>query len=124
MRRIESDETNSIMLIAALVIFGLAALLGLTVAIQILKKRETSKGVAVTHGIFGAAGLVVLLVYALKNPQTLLTTAIVLLVIAALGGAIVFANDLRKKPGPVALVVIHALVAVAAVVIVLLVAIK
>jgi len=112
------------MLITALVIFVLAALLGLTVAVQILRKRETSKAVAVLHGLFGAAGLVVLLVYALQNPARLLTTAIVLLVVAALGGAIAFTNDLRKKPGPVGLIVIHALVAVAAVVLVLIVAIR
>lgn len=112
------------MLITALVIFVLAALLGLTVAVQILKKRETSKAVAIAHGLFGAAGLVTLLLYALKNPHRLLTTAIVLLVVAALGGAIVFANDLRKKPGPVGLVVIHAVVAVVAVVLVVLVAVQ
>lgn len=112
------------MLIPALIIFGLAAVLGLVVAIQILKKRETSKGVALAHGLFGAAGLVVLLLHTLKNPQTLLTAAIALLVVAALGGAIAFANDVRRKPGPVALIVIHALVAVTAVVLVLLVALK
>ena len=112
------------MLITALVIFVIAALLGLTVAIHILRKRETPKSVAVLHGLFGAAGLVVLLVYALKNPGHLLAAAIVLLVIAALGGAIAFINDLRKKPGPVGLIVIHAMVAVAAVVLVLIVAIR
>lgn len=112
------------MLITTLVIFGLAAILGLTIAVQIFKKRETSKAVALTHGLVGAVGLILLILYAVKNPASLLTTAIVLLVVAALGGAIVFVNDLRKKPGPVALVVIHALVAVTAVVLVLLVAIK
>lgn len=112
------------MLITTLVLFVLAALLGLTVAVQILKKRETSKGVAVTHGLFGAVGLVLLILYTVKNPHQWLTTAIVLLVIAAIGGAILFANDLRKKPGPVALIVIHALAAVVAVVLVLLVAIR
>lgn len=112
------------MLITTLVIFGVAAILGLTVAVQIFKKRETSKGAALAHGVFGAAGLVLLIVQATKSPEKLLTTAIVLLIVAALGGAIVFFNDLRKKPGPVGLIVIHALVAVSAVVLVLLVAIK
>src|SRR5262245_25302402 len=101
------------MLIPALVLFVLAALLGLTVAIAIFKKKETSRPVAVIHGLVGAAGLVLLLLHAMKNPDRLLTTAIVVLVIAALGGAMLFVNDLRRKPGPVALVVIHALAAVA-----------
>lgn len=112
------------MLIAALIIFAVAAILGLATAVRIFTKRETSKGIAVTHGLFGAAGLVLVLLYALKNPHQLLTTAIALLVVAALGGAIAFVNDLRKKPGPAALIVIHALVAIVAVVLVLLVVVK
>lgn len=112
------------MLITTLVLFALAAVLGLTVASQIFKKRETSKAVALAHGAFAAAGLVVLIVYALHNAHPWLTTAIVLFVVAALGGAVLFVNDLRKKPGPVGLVIIHALVAVVGVVLVLLVALK
>jgi ABC-type transport system involved in cytochrome c biogenesis permease subunit len=112
------------MLATTLVLFALAALLGLTVAVQIMKRRPTSKGTALAHGLFGAAGLVVLLLYALKNPHPWLTTAIVLLVIAALGGAVLFANDLRRRPGPVGLIVIHALAAVVAVALVLLVAMR
>lgn len=112
------------MLITTIVLFVLAALLGLTVAVQIFKKKPTSKGVAIAHGAFGAAGLVVLILHAVKNPDRLLTTAIILLVIAALGGLTVFINDLRGKVGPLGLVVIHALVAVAAVALVLVVAVK
>ncbi|HEY1847638.1 MAG TPA: hypothetical protein VGG37_00465 [Opitutaceae bacterium] len=110
------------MLIAALVIFAVAAVIGLTLAVKILKKKETSKPVALLHGLAGAAGLVILILQAVKHPATLLTASIVLLVIAALGGVVLFANDLRKKPGPAALVIIHALAAVAAVVLVLIVA--
>jgi peptidoglycan/LPS O-acetylase OafA/YrhL len=117
-------RTHLTMLITTLVIFGIAAVLGLTVATQIFQKRETSKGVAVAHGLFGAVALVLLILHAVKSPHQWLTTAIILLVVAALGGAIVFVNDLRKKPGPLGLIVIHALVAVVAVVLVLLVAIK
>lgn len=110
------------MLIAAIVIFAVAAVIGLTLAVKILKKKETSKPVALLHGLAGAAGLVILILQAVKHPATLLTAAIVLLVVAALGGVVLFANDLRKKPGPAALVIIHALAAVAAVVLVLIVA--
>ncbi len=112
------------MLTATLILFVLAALFGLTVAVQILRKKSTSKAVAIAHGAFGAAGLVALIFYAAKNPNRLLTTAIILLVVAALGGLTVFVNDLRGKVGPLGLVVIHALVAVAAVALVLVVAVK
>lgn len=112
------------MLVVTLVLFVLAAVLGLVVALQIFKKRPTSKAVAVSHGAAAAAGLIVLILHAAKNPTKLLTTAIVLLVIAALGGAVVFINDLKGKAGPVGLVVVHVLVALSAVVLVLVVAIQ
>jgi uncharacterized membrane protein HdeD (DUF308 family) len=110
------------MLVTAIILFALAAVVGLTLAVKILKKQETSKPVALAHGLVGATGLVVLIVYTMKSPAAFLTAAIVLLVVAAIGGGVLFANDLRKKPGPAALVIIHALAAVAAVVLILIVA--
>jgi hypothetical protein len=103
------------MLIISIVFFVIAAVLGLTVAIALIKKQTTSKPVVFAHGAVGATGLVVLVFHAAKHPNNLLTTAIILLVVVALGGAVLFANDLRRKPGPLFLVVIHAVVALAAV---------
>ena len=60
----------------------------------------------------------------MNNPNRLLTTAIILLVVAALGGLALLVNDLRGKVGPLGLVVVHALVAAVAVALVLVVAIK
>ena len=114
----------AIMLIISIAFFVLAAVLGLIVAVALLRKQATSKPVALAHGAVGAAGLVLLVLYAAKHPHNLLTTAIVLLVVAALGGALLFANDLRKKPGPVFLLVIHAVVALAAVGTVVVVALR
>ncbi len=112
------------MLIAVIALFALAAVVGITLAVKIFKKQETSKGVALAHGAVGATGLVLLIVYTLRHPHAYLTAAIVLLVVAALGGILLFANDVRKRPGPAALVIIHALAAVIAVVLVLIVATK
>jgi len=109
------------MLLASLALFVVAALLGLFVALALFKKQETSKPAAVAHGLLGAGGLVLLLIYTLQNPNRLLQVAVGLLVVAALGGFLLFANDLRKKPGPIFLVAVHALAAVVAVVLVLLV---
>jgi hypothetical protein len=110
------------MLYLSLALFAVAALLGLTVAVALFKKRETSKPVALAHGVVAAAGLIVLIVHAAATPARLLTIAIVLLVVAALGGVVLFANDVRRQPGPLALVIIHAVAAVTAVVLVALVA--
>jgi hypothetical protein len=111
------------MLLVALVCFALAAVIGLTLASKIIRKAPTSKPVALAHGLVAATGLVLVIVYMLNAPNRLLTWAVGLLVVAALGGAVLFTNDLRKKPGPVGLIAIHALVALVAVVIVVMVAV-
>ena len=74
------------MLVFSIVLFVLAALLGHTVAIALLKKKKTSEPIAFLHGLLGASGLVLLILHAVRNPDQFLTIAIVLLVIAALGG--------------------------------------
>lgn len=106
------------MLVFSLILFALAAVLGIIVALAILRRQTTSKAVVAAHGVAGAAGLVVLLIYALQQPQTLLSIAVGLLVVAAVGGFVLLANDLRGRPGPVPLVAIHAVAAVVAVVLV------
>lgn len=110
------------MLTVSLVLFGLAAVLGLVLAAALFRKKETSKPVALAHGAVAAAGLVVLVLHAVRHPHQSLTLAISLFVLAALGGGWLFANDLRKKPGPLFLVGLHAVAAVAAVALVLTVA--
>jgi hypothetical protein len=112
------------MLTFSIVLFAVAALLGIGVAVALLQKKETSKPIALAHGAFGAGGLVLLSFYTVQNPHKFLTAAIVLLIVAALGGVVLFANDLRRKPGPVFLILVHALAALAAVVLVVLVAVK
>jgi len=110
------------MLVLSIILFAVAAILGLTVAIALFQKKEPSKPVALAHGAVAAAGLVVLILFALQHAHGLLTAAIVLFVVAALGGALLLANDLRKKPGPLALVAVHAAAAAVALVLVLVVA--
>jgi hypothetical protein len=72
-------------------------------------------GLALVHGAVAAAGLVALIALVAKGQQASgATTALVLFVIAALGGFGLFFHHLRKKALPVWLVVVHALVAVTA----------
>jgi len=93
--------------------------IGLALAVMLFKRRATPKPVVVTHGAVAATALVLLFLHNLRNPQSLFWVAIALFVVAALGGVILFANDLRQKPGPLPLVVVHALVAATALALVL-----
>jgi glucose uptake protein GlcU len=107
-----------------LVLFAVAALAGLTMAIMHFRGTSPPKTVlAVLHGLFAASGLVALLLALIKvgfsgKPGI----AFGLLVVAALGGFALLGSHVQKKPLPSALVVGHALLAVSGFVVLLLVA--
>jgi hypothetical protein len=100
------------MLNISIALFALAAVLGLIVLLALLKKRETPKPVVFSHGLVAATALVLLILYGVRNPDRFPRLSIILFVLAAIGGFYLLFNDLKKKPGPVAVAVIHALIAV------------
>jgi hypothetical protein len=72
------------------------------------------------HVVVAAAGLVTLIFGIVQGTAgSLLIASLVLFLIAALGGFVLFSYHLRGKPHPKALIVIHALVAVIAYVLLL-----
>jgi hypothetical protein len=99
----------------ALVLFALAAVGGLIMAVMRLRGRPLPPfGLAIAHGLAAASGLAVLIfVIARGGMPASGTVGLVLLLAAALGGFLLFSNHLRKQPLPIPLMVIHALVAVA-----------
>lgn len=101
------------MIYSAIALFALSAVLGLAILIKWLTKKEASKGVIYSHGIVAAVALVLLIVYAVQNPASFPKASIALFIAAALGGFYMFINDLKKKPNPMAVAFIHALLAVA-----------
>jgi hypothetical protein len=108
------------MIYVIITLFALAAVMGIIIAAAIFgNKPSTPKPAVVAHGLFGATALVLLIVFAMNNPMTYPKASLILFVIAALGGFLLLFNDLKKKPGPKGVVVIHALVAVTAFVLLL-----
>ncbi|MFL5764686.1 MAG: hypothetical protein ACJ77K_12145 [Bacteroidia bacterium] len=100
------------MIYSAIALFALSAVLGLAILIRWLNKKDASRGVVYSHGIVAAIGLVLLVIYAVQNPSNFPKASLILFTVAALGGFYLFFNDLRKKPGPLAVAFIHALLAV------------
>lgn len=91
--------------------FALAAILGLILLSFILREKETPKGIAILHGLLAATGLVLLIIYCTDHtPRPV--ESLVLFIIAATGGFIVFARDISNKPLPKWLPVAHGLIAV------------
>jgi hypothetical protein len=98
-------------------LFLVAALFGLYMATRIFKGALPPWAAVILHGLLAASGLLVLL-YALFTgvSNTVLIVAAGLLVVAALGGFVMFSFQLRKALPPKAIVVVHALAAVIGVV--------
>lgn len=100
------------MIYLTIILFAISAVLGLTILIKWLTSKAASKGVIYSHGIFGAAALVLLIIYAVQNPDNFPKVSIGLFVVAALGGFYMFIRDLGKKTSPLAIAFVHALLAV------------
>ena len=101
------------LLIIAAVLFALGALGGLVMAVRSFKGQDIPVALAAGHGLLGATGLVLLLAGAVMGlGGNLERYALVVLVIAALGGFYLLSFHIRRQRHPRAVIVVHALVAV------------
>jgi hypothetical protein len=101
----------------ALILFAIAAVGGLVLAtIRFRGKPYPPLGLALIHGGAAAAALIALVVAVSQatSPPNAVTTALILFLVAAVAGFVLFSNHLRKIALPQGLIVAHALVAVAA----------
>jgi hypothetical protein len=99
----------------SILLFAVAAVAGLTMAVMHFRKASPPLPVlAVLHGGFAASGLVVLLLALIKvGLHGAPGIALAVLVVAALGGFGLLSFHLRGRALPSGLVVGHALLAVA-----------
>jgi hypothetical protein len=103
------------MLQLAVLVFAIGALGGVVLATFMLRGRLAPWALSLLHAALGAAGLILTAIVLFGGgadvpPRTGL--ALLLLAIAALGGFFLASFHLRQRPGPRAVVVIHAGVAV------------
>jgi hypothetical protein len=110
------------MLIWAAVSFAIAALGGATLAtLHFRGRKPLPMALALLHGSLAAIGLVLLIIAALTIPTFggLALAALVIFLIAALGGFYMFSFHLRSLPLPSPVVLIHGAAAVLAFVLLL-----
>lgn len=101
------------MLTFAVVVFAVAAVGGLVLALHVLRGKFAPWPVSLLHAGLGALGLVLLLLTVARGlAGSLATWALVLFVVAALGGFYLASLHLRKVLPPKGVVVLHALLAV------------
>lgn len=101
------------MLIYALALFAVAAVIGIIMANIHFGGKNPPLPMALLHGLFAASGLGVLILALLQGGDVQLVS-LVLFVVAALGGFLLFSFHLRQKRLPSPVVIIHAAVAVIA----------
>ncbi len=112
------------MVTAAEILLGVAALGGIVLAIGHLRGRRPPFALALVHGLVSAIGLVTLIIAMVQGvTDTGILTSLILFIVAALGGFVLFSLRLRNKQMRKGLISIHALVAVVGYV-VLLVSVK
>ena len=104
------------MLTYAIVLFAIAAVGGLTMALMHFRSGSPPRvALAVLHGLFGASGLIVLLLTVFNaGAGRPAQVALGMFVLAAMGGFTLLSFHLRKRVLPDALVVGHGLLAVCA----------
>jgi hypothetical protein len=101
-------EGRAIMTYLPIILFAIAALGGLTLIYLKFSGKVIPMPLALVHGLFAAAGLVALIVnVASGKANTLMNISLVLFVIVAIGGFILFSFYVRKKELPDVLIAIH-----------------
>ena len=108
------------MIYATIILFALAAVLGLTILIKWLSNRTASKTVIYAHGAIAAIALITLVVWALQNPDNYPQLSLILFLVGAIGGFYLFYSDQKRNVRPVPVAFIHALLGVAGFVLLLL----
>lgn len=100
------------MLAIVVFFFCIAAFLGTFLLRSILKNKRTYKPVVFMHGSVAGLALLVFATYiALGHIEPMLITSIVLFVLAALGGLMMFTLDTSGKKVPKVIAIGHSIVA-------------
>ncbi len=100
------------MLTYAVISFAVAAVGGLVLASYVLRGQLAPWALSLLHAGLGALGLVLVILAILDGASGDVTTALAILVIAALGGFYLASIHLKKQIAPSPVVLIHAGVAV------------
>lgn len=111
------------MVFVTIALFALAAVFGVINVVRIVVADRAPRATVYIHGSLAAVALVLLLVYAFLHSQAAPIVALILFVIAALGGFVLFGIDLATKKPPKWFGFVHGAVAVAGFIFLLLFAI-
>ena len=101
------------LVIVCVVLFAVAAVFGVINLVRVVAAGRAPRATVYIHGAFAAVSLVLLVIYSIINSQAAPIIAVILFVIAALGGFVLFGIDVATKKPPKWLGFVHGAVAVA-----------
>jgi hypothetical protein len=105
---------NIYLLYGAISLLGLAVLLALLLLLIGGRDKKRPPYISLLQAVFATAGLVLLLAYVVCLSGYI--AAVIVLLLAALSGAVVLANDVNERPNPTWLVGSHIVLAIAGIV--------
>lgn len=109
------------MLTLIIVVFLIAAILGMLLISYLLRNKNTPKGLAIIHGSIAAFGILLLICYLLFY-STSPYLSLIFFIIAAIGGFTLMYRDITGKTLPKWLAIGHGTIAVIGFLLLLLVA--
>ncbi len=98
--------------IVCIVLFAVAAVFGVINVVRIVAADRAPRATVYIHGAFAAVSLVLLLIYSIVRSSAAPLVALILFIIAALGGFLLFGIDVATKKPPKWLGFVHGAVAV------------
>ena len=102
------------MLTYSLIAFAVAAVGGVTLAILRFSNKKLPFPLALGHGAIAATGLVLLIAGVVSAARPMATVALIVFLVAAVGGFTLISFHLRSKLLPIPLVIVHAAAAIIA----------
>lgn len=100
----------------SLILFGLAAFLGLSLLTLLIGDRNRPWALAIGHGLLAVGGIATLAIAIGSTEGGLPIAALVFFILTASGGAVLFVLHVRNRPIPMPLAGAHAFLAILAVV--------
>jgi len=101
-------------MITIILLFAVAAVFGVTLLVPVLQGKNPSRPFVFIHGGIAAVALVMLVLNYMSAESLVPQVSVILFVVAALGGFVLFARDMQKQPIPKGLAIVHAAAAVTA----------
>jgi hypothetical protein len=92
-------------------LFAGAALMGIIMLTNYIKRKQIPKPVILVHGTFAASGLLLLLYYAFENEMNYPQYSLTAFLLAAIGGLFLLGRHFKGKIGPLVLILLHGLIA-------------